>query len=136
MNKMGLDPQTMIDADKQAASQSREMRIESDKAWQELKNDSKNKDLSRLPTSLDASARKVWDSWYYRTGNADAATQNTQKWLNENTVTFSDDGQDGKSIGMVSEHQLMVGDNPSHGRWVETLSIPLVNSSSRLTLRS
>lgn len=112
MDKMGLDPQTMIDADKQAASQSREMRIESDKAWQELKNDSKNKDLSRLPTSLDASARKVWDSWYYRTGNADAATQNTQKWLNENTVTFSDDGQDGKSIGMVSKHQLMVGDNP------------------------
>lgn len=112
MDKMGLDPQTMIDADKQAASQSREMRIESDKAWQELKNDSKNKDLSRLPTSLDASARKVWDSWYYRTGNADAATQNTQKWLNENTVTFSDEGQDGKSIGMVSKHQLMVGDNP------------------------
>lgn len=112
MDKMGLDPQTMIDADKQAASQSREMRIESDKAWQELKNDSKNKDLSRLPTSLDASARKVWDSWYFRTGNADAATQNTQKWLNENTVTFNSDGADGKSIGMVSKHQLMVGDNP------------------------
>lgn len=112
MDKMGLDPQTMIEADKQAASQSREMRIESDKAWQELKNDSKNKELSRLPTSLDSSARKVWDSWYFRTGNADAATQNTQKWLNENTVTFSSDGQDGKSIGMVSKHQLMVGDNP------------------------
>lgn len=112
MDKMGLDPQTMIDADKQAASQSREMRIESDKAWQELKNDSKNKDLSRLPTSLDASARKVWDSWYFRTGNADAATQNTQKWLNENTVTFNSEGADGKSIGMVSKHQLMVGDNP------------------------
>lgn len=112
MDKMGLDPQTMIEADKQAASQSREMRIESDKAWQELKNDSKNEQLSRLPTSMDASARKVWDSWYYRTGNADAATQNTQKWLNENTVTFTSDGQDGKSIGMVPKHQLMVGDNP------------------------
>ncbi|YP_009949117.1 internal virion protein [Enterobacter phage EcpYZU01] len=112
MDKMGLDPQTMIEADKQAASQSREMRIESDKAWQELKNDSKNKDLSRLPTSLDASARKVWDSWYYRTGNADAATQNTQKWLNENTVTFNSDQQDGKAIGMVSKQQLMIGDNP------------------------
>lgn len=112
MDKMGLDAQTMIEADKQAASQSREMRIESDKAWQELKNDSKNKELSRLPTSLDASARKVWDSWYFRTGNADAATQNTQRWLNENTVTFSDEKSDGKSIGMVSKHQLMVGDNP------------------------
>lgn len=112
MDKMGLDPQTMIDADKQAASQSREMRIESDKAWQELKNDSQNKELSRLPTSLDASARKVWDSWYFRTGNADAATQNTQRWLSENTVTFSDSQSDGKSIGMVSKHQLMVGDNP------------------------
>lgn len=112
MDKMGLDPQTMIEADKQAASQSREMRIESDKAWQELKNDSKNVELSRLPTTLDASARKVWDSWYFRTGNADAATQNTQKWLNENTVTFTSDSQDGKSIGMVSKQQLMVGDNP------------------------
>lgn len=112
MDKMGLDPQTMIEADKQAASQSREMRIESDKAWQELKNDSQNKELSRLPTSMDASARKVWDSWYYRTGNADAATQNTQKWLNENTVTFNSEGQDGRSIGMVSKQQLMVGDNP------------------------
>lgn len=112
MDKMGLDPQTMIEADKQAASQSREMRIESDKAWQELKNDSQNKELSRLPTSMDASARKVWDSWYFRTGNADAATQNTQRWLNENTVTFSDSQSDGKSIGMVSKHQLMVGDNP------------------------
>lgn len=112
MDKMGLDPQTMIEADKQAASQSREMRIESDKAWQELKNDSKNKELSRLPTSMDASARKVWDSWYFRTGNADAATQNTQKWLNENTVTFNSDSQDGKSIGMVSKQQLMIGDNP------------------------
>uniref|UniRef100_A0AAU7VG86 Internal protein n=1 Tax=Enterobacter phage vB_EclP_26 TaxID=3161160 RepID=A0AAU7VG86_9CAUD len=112
MDKMGLDPQTMIEADKQAASQSREMRIESDKAWQELKNDSQNKELSRLPTSMDASARKVWDSWYYRTGNADAATQNTQKWLNENTVTFNSEGQDGRSIGMVSKQQLMIGDNP------------------------
>lgn len=112
MDRLGLDPQTMIEADKQASSQSREMRIESDKAWQELKNDSKNKELSRLPTSMDASARKVWDSWYYRTGNADAATQNTQRWLNENTVTFSADGQDGKSIGMVSRNQLMIGDNP------------------------
>lgn len=112
MDKIGLDPQTMIEADKQAASQSREMRMESDKAWQELKNDSRNKDLSRLPTSLDSSARKVWDSWYYRTGNADAATQQTQRWLNENTVTFQSEGSDGKSIGMVSKHQLMVGDNP------------------------
>ncbi|UZT50145.1 hypothetical protein [Enterobacter phage 02_vB_Eclo_IJM] len=37
---------------------------------------------------------------------------------------------------MVSKHQLMVGITLSHGRWVETLSIPLVNSSSRLTLGS
>lgn len=112
MDKIGLDPQTLIEADKQAASLSREMRSEADKEWRELTNDSKETQLSRIPTGLKMTARKVWDSWYYRTGSGDGATQNTQKWLNENTVTFTDDGQDGKSVGMVSKHQLMVGDNP------------------------
>lgn len=112
MDKIGLDAQSLIEADKQAASQSREMRLESDKAWAELKNDSKNKELSRMPTSMDTVARKVWDSWYYRTGNADAATQQTQKWLNENTVTFESDSADGRTVGMISKNQLMIGDNP------------------------
>lgn len=112
MDKMGLDPQAIIDADKQASSMSKDMRAESDRAWKELKDDSQNKELSRMPTAMDSAARKVWDSWYYRTGNADAATQQTQKWLNENTVTFESESADGRSIGMVSKHQLMVGDNP------------------------
>lgn len=112
MDKMGLDAQSIIDADKQASSQSKDQRIEADRAWTELRNDSKNKELSRMPQVMNDVSRKVWDSWYYRTGNADAATQQTQKWLNENTVSFESEGADGKAIGMVSKHQLMVGDNP------------------------
>lgn len=111
MDNMGVSPQVIIDADRQARTQTKDMRFESDKNWQDLKNNSKAPELSRIPTSLDGAARKIYDSTLMRTGNQDLAQQQTTKFLKENTVTFTAD-VDGDAIGVIPRNMLTVTSDP------------------------
>lgn len=112
MDKQGIDPQVIIDADRSRRSLTKEMQYEDDKAWASVKNNSKSPELSRIPASLDGMARKVYDSVKYRTGNSDMAMQQVDKFLKDSTVTFTGDGVDGDAIGIIPKNALQVSDDP------------------------
>ncbi|BBF66842.1 internal virion protein [Klebsiella phage KN1-1] len=112
MDKQGIDPQILIDADRSRRSLTKEMQYEDDKAWASLKNNSESPELSRIPASLDGMARKIYDSVKYRTGNSDMAMQQTDKFLKESTVTFKGDDVDGDTIGIIPKNILQVSDDP------------------------
>ncbi len=112
MDNQGIDPQVLLDADKSRKGLTKEMQYEDDKAWSSLKNNSESPELSRMPAPLDTGARKVYDSVKYRTGNADMAMQQVDKYLKENTTTFTGDDVDGDTIGVVTRNALRVTDDP------------------------
>ncbi|MBX9242313.1 hypothetical protein [Klebsiella pneumoniae] len=112
MDKQGIDPQILIDADRSRRSLTKEMQYEDDKAWASLKNNSESPELSRIPASLDGMARKIYDSFKYRTGNSDGAMQQVDKFLKESTVTFKGDDVDGDTIGIIPKNILQVSDDP------------------------
>ncbi|QKY78351.1 internal (core) protein [Klebsiella phage P509] len=112
VDKQGIDPQILIDADRSRRSLTKEMQYEDDKAWASLKNNSESPELSRIPASLDGMARKIYDSVKYRTGNSDMAMQQTDKFLKESTVTFKGDDVDGDTIGIIPKNILQVSDDP------------------------
>jgi hypothetical protein len=112
MDNQGIDPQVLLDADKSRKGLTKEMQYEDDKAWSSLKNNSESPELSRMPATLDAGARKIYDSVKYRTGNADMAMQQVDKYLKENTTTFTSDNVDGDTIGVVTRNALRVTDDP------------------------
>ncbi|MFK9938714.1 hypothetical protein ACJEP1_25185, partial [Klebsiella pneumoniae] len=112
MDKQGIDPQILIDADRSRRSLTKEMQYEDDKAWASLKNNSESPELSRIPASLDGMARKIYDSVKYRTGNSDMAMQQVDKFLKESTVTFKGDDVDGDTIGIIPKNALQVSDDP------------------------
>lgn len=112
MDKQGIDPQILIDADRSRRSLTKEMQYEDDKAWAALKNNSQSPELSRIPASLDAMARKMYDSVKYRTGNSDMAMEQVDKFLKESTVTFKGDDVDGDTIGIIPKNILQVSDDP------------------------
>lgn len=112
MDKQGIDPQILIDADRSRRSLTKEMQYEDDKAWASLKNNSESPELSRIPASLDGMARKLYDSVKYRTGSSDMAMQQTDKFLKESTVTFKGDDVDGDTIGIIPKNILQVSDDP------------------------
>lgn len=113
MDRQGIDPQVLIDADRSRRTLTKEMQYEDDKAWASLKNNSESPELSRIPASLDGMARKVFDSYKYRTGNSDEAMRQVDKFLKDSTVTFKDDDADGKgAIGIIPKNALQVTDDP------------------------
>ncbi|MCY4689484.1 hypothetical protein LI080_23040, partial [Escherichia coli] len=65
-----------------------------------------------MPATLDAGARKIYDSVKYRTGNADSAMQQVDKYLKENTTTLTADDVDGDTIGVLTRNSLRVTDDP------------------------
>lgn len=113
MDKYGIDPQVMIEADRQKSSMSRDMQIEADKAYASMKNDSNAPELARIPTSLDGMARKVYDAVMYRTGNSDLARQQVSKFVTDNTQVFKNSNADGKTVGVISNRSLQVTDDPA-----------------------
>lgn len=113
MDQLGVDHQVIIDADRQAQNQTKEMRFEADKNWADLKNDSKAPELARIPTTLDGAARKIYDATLNRTGNNDMAKQQVSRFLQENTVTFTGEDVEGSTIGVVPRNLLTVTSDPA-----------------------
>lgn len=113
MDKQGIDTQILIDGTKQMQSRTKEMQFEDDRAWQDLKNNSKAPELSRMPTSMDKYARTLYDAVKYSTGNADLAQAQVTKFLQDSTVTIADDDVDGGTIGVLPKNLLQVNDDPA-----------------------
>lgn len=112
MDKQGIDTQILIDGTKQMQSRTKEMQFEDDRAWQDLKNNSKAPELSRMPTSMDKYARTIYDAVKYATGNSDLAQAQVTKFLQDSTVTISDDDVDGGTLGILPKNALQVTDDP------------------------
>lgn len=114
MDKMGVKPQVLIQAEQQARSQSKEMKFQADQNWAQIKNDSTSPELSNLPTSLEVAARKVYDSALYINGNRDFASQQVTDYLKENTTTFTGGNAEGKNktIGVIPRDALQVTSDP------------------------
>lgn len=113
MDNMGVDPQVLIDAERQAKSQSQDMRKQADLDYADAKNDSKYPEMARVPASMDKAMRAVYDSTLFATGNRDMARQQASKFVKENTVTFKGDDIDGDVIGVLPRNLLRVTDDPA-----------------------
>ena len=110
MDKQGIDPQVLLDADKARKSRTKEMQFEDDKAFEAVLNNSQAPELSRMPASLREGARKIYDSVKYRGGNTDMVMSQLTKYLQESTTTFTRDEVDGKTIGVITKNALRVTD--------------------------
>ncbi|MRT45039.1 internal virion protein C, partial [Xylella fastidiosa subsp. multiplex] len=85
MDKQGIDPQVILDADRLTAKRSKEQRFEDDKAFESALNSSTAPEIARMPASLRESARKIYDSVKYRSGNESMAMEQMTKFLKEST---------------------------------------------------
>lgn len=112
MDKSGIKPQILIDSARAQKAITKEMRFEDDKAWAALKNNSTSPELKYMPAQLDGMARKVYDAVKYGTGNPDMAMQQVDKYLKDNTFTFSSDDVDGQTYGVIRKNSLQVNDDP------------------------
>lgn len=121
MDKQGIDTQILIDGTRQSKSRTKEMLIEDDRQWQALKNDSTAPELSRMPTSLDKSARTIYDAVKYATGNGDLARAQVQKFLQDSTIALKADDVEGDYIGVLPKNALQVNDDPAS--WEQGMEI-------------
>lgn len=113
MDKQGVDPQVIIDADKLKSTRSREEQFEDTKAFEAALNSSNATEISRLPSSLRDSARKIYDSVKQRSGNPNLAMAQMTKFLQDSTYTFADGDVDGDTIGVIPKNALQVNDDPA-----------------------
>lgn len=114
MLKSGIDPQIMVEAAKNRRALSKDEQRFADEQWSSIKNDSSAPELAALPRNLEQTARSLFDAFNLRTGDANAAAAETQKWLQENTVQFADEGgwRDSTArVGMLNKKDLMIDPN-------------------------
>lgn len=112
MDKQGIDPQVILDADRLTAKRSKEQRFEDDKAFESALNSSNAPEIARMPAAMRESARKIYDSVKYRSGNENLAMEQMTKFLQESTYTFSDEDVDGGTIGVIPKNMLQVSSDP------------------------
>ena len=112
VDKQGIDPQVILDADRLTAKRSKEQRFEDDKAFESALNSSTAPEIARMPASLRESARKIYDSVKYRSGNESMAMEQMTKFLKESTYTFTGDDVDGDTIGVIPKNMMQVNSDP------------------------
>ncbi|UCS82782.1 internal virion protein [Yersinia phage vB_YenP_Rambo] len=112
MDRQGIDPQVILDADRLVARRSKEQRFEDDKAFESALNASTAPEISRMPASLREAARKIYDSVKYRSGNESMAMEQMTKFLQESTFTFTDDDVDKGTVGVIPKKMLQVNADP------------------------
>lgn len=114
MMKSGIDPQIMVEAAKGRKALSKDEQMFADQQWASVKNDSASPELSALPRGMEQTARSLFDAFNLRTGDANAAADETAKWLKENTVAFDDPGgwRDSTArLGTLNKKDLMIDPN-------------------------
>jgi len=107
MSESGLDPQVLIDAQKANKGISKDEKNYRDDEWAKLTNDTANKDLSSIPGPMQRMARTVYDGYVERTGNATLAKEKLTDWLGQNTVAFSEAGDESAYMGRLDKRALM-----------------------------
>lgn len=112
MDKQGIDPQVLIDSDRSRRTLTKEQQVEDSKAWQALKNNSNSDELKYIPASLDDTAKRIYESVKYRTGNSDMAMQQVDTFLKESTTTLTSNDAQGDTIGIIPKNMLTVTDDP------------------------
>lgn len=111
MDKLGVKPQIMIDAERNKQGMTKDQLIEADKSWTATLNSSTAEEIARMPSSLRSSARQVFDAFNYATGNVDGAMEQVTKFLQESTTTFQSDDLDGGTFGVIPKNDLQVNDD-------------------------
>lgn len=113
MGSNGIDPQVMIDAERNKPKTQEETRYR-DEQWASIKNDSSTANtLKYLPGQFETMARSVFDAMANNTGDSSAASTAVTEFLQKSTVTFTEQtgtyGFRNTSFhGMVSKSDLQV----------------------------
>lgn len=113
MGSNGIDPQVMIDAERNKPKTQEETRYR-DEQWASIKNDSSTADtLKYLPGQFETMARSVFDAMSNNTGDSSAASQAVTEFLQKSTVTFTEKSgtygfRNTSFHGMVSKADLQV----------------------------
>lgn len=113
MGSNGIDPQVMIDSERNKPKTQEETRYR-DEQWASIKNDSSTADtLKYLPGQFETMARSVFDAMSNNTGDSSAASQAVTEFLQKSTVTFTEKSgtygfRNTSFHGMVSKADLQV----------------------------
>lgn len=117
MGANGLEPQIMIDAERNKPKTEEERRYREEQ-WAALKNDSATADvLKYLPDDMEKMGRSVFDAYTTHTGDSSAASEAVTEFLKKNTVSFTEGGgwmpgSGSRSFhGMLSKADLQVDPN-------------------------
>ena len=117
MGQHGLDPQILIDAERNEPKTQEERRYREEQ-WASIKNDSSTAEvLKYLPDSMEKMGRSVFDAYTTHTGDSAAASQAVTEFLQKNTVSFTEGGgwMPGSGSrafhGMLSKADLQVDPN-------------------------
>lgn len=103
----GITPQVLIDAQRAKKNLSQDEQKFRNEQWMSMMNDTANKDLSSIPGPMQRLARTVFDGYNERTGNPDLAKSKLSEWLKDNTVSFSEAGDESAYIGRLDKRTLM-----------------------------
>jgi hypothetical protein len=116
MSSSGIDPMTLIEADKRNNNMSIEEKKNRDIQWEALKRDSASPQLSALPNDMETMTRSLYDSFLAGTGDATDASKRVTAWLEKNTVSFQDDDDDAQPgfRGMLNKKDLMADPNDAN----------------------
>ncbi|BAO20709.1 internal virion protein [Pseudomonas phage PPpW-4] len=113
MGSNGIDPQVMIDAERNKPKTQEETRYR-DEQWAAIKNDSSTAaTLKYLPGQFETMARSVFDAMSNNTGDSSSASAAVTDFLSKSTVTFTEKtGTPGfrntSFHGMISKADLQV----------------------------
>lgn len=117
MGANGLDPQVLIDAERNKPKTEEERRYREEQ-WAAIKNDSATADvLKYLPDTMEKMGRSVFDAYTTHTGDSSAASRAVTEFLQKNTVSFTEGGgwMPGSGTtafhGMLSKSDLQVDPN-------------------------
>lgn len=107
MGANGLDPQIMIDAERNKPKTEEERRYREEQ-WSAIKNDSATADvLKYLPDDMEKMGRSVFDAYTTHTGDSSAASKAVTKFLQENTVSFTEGGGWAPGSGTKAFHGML-----------------------------
>lgn len=116
MGTNGLEPQILVDAQRNKPKTEEERRYREDQ-WSAIKNDSATADvLKYIPADMETMARSVFDAHSTMTGDSSAASKAVTEFLQENMVSFTEKqgtyGMRSTSFhGMLSKKDLMTNPN-------------------------
>lgn len=103
----GIDPSVFIEQERgKKLVTADELKFRNDK-WTEFKNNAANPELSSLPGTMEQVARALFDGVTEQTGNPEMAKDRVTKFLTDNTIGFTANGDDEAHIGRVWKKDLM-----------------------------